>query len=77
MSEVHICRGVNRMFYARVRQPHHKKAMPIGNGVKSSDAALRRLVRHMTKYPGDGSVGDVIMAADYYDPHQIFRLERL
>jgi hypothetical protein len=73
VTEVHICRGVNRRFYAQVRMAGARRWQTVGKHLLAEPAIMR-----MAKSFAAGSYkrGRVIMTADYYEPVEIAEMRR-
>lgn len=74
MTHIHISRGVNVKYIARVRLPGHRKWSIIGAWTKSRDAAFKSLAKHFVST--QWKRGEVLMIADYYDPIVIVEMTR-
>ena len=70
-----ICRGVNVRFQARVRYAGSRKYILLGKSTCSQRKALRELADAFAT--GRYKRGDVLMAAEYYDPTPICEIVRL
>lgn len=70
-----ICGGTNTRYCARVRYEGCRNYEPLGKRwLRSSAAALKVLAAAMAT--GRYKRGDVLMAADYYDPEVIYEIVR-
>ena len=74
MSTIIVCSGVNRQYQARVHSYGLRRYELLGPPTRSRRVALRRLADAMDT--GRYNRGDVLMAADYYDPIQVFEIVR-
>lgn len=72
MTAVVVCSGVNRRYQARVHYYGLRRYELLGPPTRSRRVALRRLADAMAT--GRYNRGDVLMAADYYEPVQVYEM---
>jgi len=71
---IHICRGVNRRFQARVRMRGYRRYIMVGKCRRELKPALMDLARAFAS--GHYKRGDVLHWADYYDPKPVCKITR-
>lgn len=74
MSDIHICRGVNRQFAAFVRLPGCKNYELVGKWSRSQRVASMRLAKEMLN--PIWKRGIVAFRSDYYDPVPVLWVNR-
>ena len=74
-GDVHICRGTNRRYQARVRLRGHRKYWLVGQPQRSQRKAARLLMSAFVEGPFYKR-GDILLLADYYEPVSIFEVVR-
>lgn len=73
-ADVHICRGVNRLYQARVRYAGDRRYWLLDAPTKSKRKALRQLADAFAS--GLYKRGDVLFWSDYYEPIQVVEMVR-
>ena len=74
MTHLHVNKGVNRLYGARVRLPGDKKWTVLPGFTKGYDAAFNKLAKAFVNQKWKR--GQVIMMADCYDPVPIVEMRR-
>ena len=72
---LHICRGTNTEYQARARWPGYRRYELIGKPTTSYRMALRRMADAFASN-SNYKRAEVLMEADYYDPHVLCELVR-
>jgi hypothetical protein len=72
-ASVHICRGVNRRFYAQVRLLGYRKWT---TKLESEDYRMAVIAMATAFCDGNYRRGRVIMTADYYDPIVVAEMQK-
>lgn len=72
-APVHVTRGVNRRYIARVRMAGCRKYR-----VLTTTTSERKAVRMMAEWVAHGGYkrGDVLFVSDWYEPVQVFEMVR-
>ena len=71
---IFICRGVNVQYRARVRFHGFRRYRVLAQWTPWKHIAMKQLTEAMDT--GNYKRGDLLMAADYYDPEVIYEIVR-
>lgn len=74
-ARIHIYRGTNVQYCARVRRAGHRRMHVVQEWTTSRRNAFRAVVDAMAAN-SEWRVGDVLMIADYYDPTVVLEVKR-
>ena len=74
-GEVHVYRGTNRRYLARIRRRGERKWTLLGKPRTTFKAAARRVSEAFAD-SHDWVHGDVALVSDWYEPHCLIEMKR-
>jgi hypothetical protein len=75
MIEVHVCRGTNRRYLARIRRRGERRWTVLGKPRLTYKAAVRAMSEAFAS-ESHWFHGDVALVSDWYEPHSLVEMKR-